>query len=236
MDRPGVPTPGEDAAWNALRQQVTISLRPVGAPTPIGLLGLAAASLLLSGLQLGWVDQAQTRPVALALIGFVFGAQFLAAVFSFLARDGTAATAMATLALAWLVVGLMLLIAKPGTTSSALGLFLLFVGTAMSLATSTAALSKLVPATVFAVAALRFFLTAGYELTAGTGWRTASGLVGLALFGLAMYAAWAAELEDALGRTILPLGRRGKGKTAVHGSLREQVNQIATKPGVREQL
>jgi succinate-acetate transporter protein len=236
MDRPGDSTPGEDAAWNTLRQQVTISLRPVGMPTPIGLLGLAAASLLLSGLQLGWVDQAQTRTVALALIGFVFGALLLAAVFSFLARDGTAATAMATLALAWLVVGMVLLIAEPGTTSSALGLFLLFVGTAMSLAASTAALTKLVPATVFAVAALRFFLTAGYELTAGAGWRTASGLVGLALFGLAMYAAWAAELEDALGRTILSLGRRGKGKTAVHGSLREQVNQIATKPGVRDQL
>jgi hypothetical protein len=42
-----------------------------------------------------------------------------------------------------------------------LGLFLVFTGAAMTLAALTAALSKLVPAAVFLIAALRFFLTAG---------------------------------------------------------------------------
>ena len=236
VDRPGVSTPGEDAAWDALRQRIVISLRPIGAPTPLGLLGLAAATFVLSGLQLGWVDKAEGKNVALVLIGFAFVAQIVAAVFSFLGRDGTVATAMCVLALTWLVVGLVLFTSPPGSTSDALGLFLIFSGTAMTMTGLTASTTKLVPATVFLLAALRFFATAGYELSGSCGWKTTAGVLGLVLFGLALYAAWAAELEDALGRTVLPLGRRGKGKVALHGSLLEQVKEVPTEPGVRTKL
>jgi succinate-acetate transporter protein len=235
-DRPGLSTPGEDAAWRSLRERLVILLRPVGAPTSIGFFGLAAASLPFSGLQLRWVPPDQGRQVATVMIGFAFLAQALAAVFSLLARDGTAATAMATLALTWLVAGWVMNTSPPGTTSRALGLFLIFSGSAMTLIAATAALSKLVPAAVFIVAALRFFSTAGYHLGGGQGWQRVAGVIGLVLFALAMYAAWAATLEDAMGRTVLPLGRRGKGKVAVTGSLLEQTKEIVTEPGVREQL
>jgi succinate-acetate transporter protein len=236
IDRPGRSTPGEDAAWRSLRERLVISLRPVGAPTSIGFFGLAAASLPFSGLQLGWVRPDQGHQVALIMIGFAFLAQALAAVVGLLARDGTAATAMATLALTWLVVGWVMNTSPPGTTSRALGLLLIFSGSAMTLIGLTAALSKLVPAAVFLVAALRFFSTAGYHLTGAAGWQRTAGVIGLILFGLAMYAAWAANLEDALGRTVLPLGRRGKGRLAVTGSLLEQTRDVVTEPGVREQL
>jgi succinate-acetate transporter protein len=236
VDRPGLSTPGEDAAWRSLRERLVITLRPVGAPTSIGFFGLAAASLPFSGLQLGWVRPEQGHQVALIMIGFAFLAQALAAVFGLLARDGTAATAMATLALTWLVVGWVMGTAPPGTTSRALGLLLIFSGSAMTLIAVTAALSKLVPAVVFVVAALRFFSTAGYHMTGAQGWQRTAGVIGLILFALAMYAAWAANLEDAIGRTVLPLGRRGKGKTAVTGSLLEQTKEVVTEPGVREQL
>jgi succinate-acetate transporter protein len=236
VDRPGLATPGEDAAWDALRQRITISLRPIGAPTPIGLFGLAAATFVLSGLQLGWVDAGEGKKVALVLIGFAFVAQLLAAVFSFLGRDGTVATAMSVLALTWLAVGLVLYTSPPGSTSDALGLFLIFSGTAMTMTGLTAAVSKLVPAAVFLLAALRFFTTAGYELSGDTAWERTAGVIGLVLFALALYAAWAAELEDALGRTVLPFGRRGKGRLALHGSLLEQVKEVPTEPGVRTKL
>jgi uncharacterized protein len=236
VDRPGVSTPGEDAAWRSLRDRLVISLRPVGAPTSIGFFGLAAASLPFSGLQLGWVRPEQGHQVALIMIGFAFLAQALAAVFSLLARDGTAATAMATLALTWLVVGWVMETAPPGATSRALGLLLIFSGSAMTLIAVTAALSKLVPAAVFLVAAVRFFSTAGYHLTGVAGWQRTAGVIGLLLFLLAMYAAWATNLEDAAGRTVLPLGRRGKGRAALTGSLLEQTKEVVTEPGVREQL
>ena len=236
VDRPGVSTPGEDAAWDALRQRVVISLRPIGAPMPIGLFGLAAATFVLSGLQLGWVEPGEGKKVALVLIGFSFAAQLLAAVLSFLGRDGTVATAMSVLALSWLVVGLFLNTSPPGSTSDVLGLFLIFSGTAMAMTGLSATASKLVPAAVFLLAALRFLATAAYELSGGTGWERTAGVLGLVLFALALYAAWAAELEDALGRTVLPLGRRGKGKVAVHGSLLVQVKEVPTEPGVRTKL
>ena len=235
-DRSQVATPGEDAAWSSLRDRLVISLRPIGAPTAVGFLGLAAATLTVSGVQLGWIPPEQSRQAALAVVGFAFLAQLLAGVFSLLARDGTAATAMITLALTWLVVGLVLYISEPGTASAALGVFLLFAGTAMALTGATAALGKLIPATVFGVASLRFFATGGYHLSGADGWQTAAGVIGVVLFGLAMYAAWATELEDALGRTVLPLGRRGKARVAVTGSLLEQVRQVVNEPGVRQQL
>jgi len=236
LHRPGMGTPAEDSSWEALRERVTVAVRPIGAPTPIGLFGLAGAAFVLSGLQLGWVGVAEGRTVALVLIAFAFGAQALAAVFAFLGRDGTVATAMSVLALTWLVIGLTMRSSPPGSTSQALGLFLLVSGAIMTLTGLTATLSKLVPAAVFLVAAVRFFVMAGHELSGGTGWERAAGWIGLVLTLLALYAAWAAELEDAAGHTVLPFGRRGKGKLALHGSLLEQVKEIPTEPGVRAKL
>src|SRR5947209_834109 len=187
-------TSAEAASWEALGERVTISMRPIGAPLPLGFYGLAAASLVVSGLQLGWIDVTEGRAVAFVLIGFTFVAQLTAAIFAFLARDGTAATAMGVLASTWLVVGLVDLTSAPGATSGGLGLFLLFSGTAMALSGLTTALGKVVPAGVFLVAAVRFVVTGVYELSATSGWKHAAGLVGVVLFALAMYAGWAAAL------------------------------------------
>src|SRR5436853_7143740 len=88
MSRPGLSTPGEDAAWSSLRERMTISLRPIGGPAAIGFFGLAAATFVVSGLHLGWVGLAEGKKAALVLVGSVFIAQIVAAVFCLLARDG----------------------------------------------------------------------------------------------------------------------------------------------------
>jgi succinate-acetate transporter protein len=229
-------TSGETAAWDSLRDRVVIQLRPIGAPTAIGLYGLGAASWVLAGLQLDWIPANQGRNVALVLMGFAFLAQLVASLLAFLGRDGTVGTAMAVLALTWLTTGLVLRSAPPGSTSDALGLFLLFSGTTMLLVSLTASTSKLVVAGVFGLAAVRFLVAGGYELSGNTGWERVSGVLGVVLVVAALYAAFGAGLEDALGRTVLPLGRRGKGKVAMHGSLLEQVKTITTEPGVRTKL
>lgn len=216
--------------------RVAVFLRPIGAPLTLGFFGLAGATFVLSGLQVGWVATSESNKVALTLIGFAAVAQSLAAIFGFLARDGVAATAMAVLALVWLVVGLNLYVSQPGATSAALGLFLLFGGAAVGLSGVTAMLSKIVPAVVLLVAATRFVVTGIYELSGRAGWGYASGVIGLVLFVLALYAAWATELEDAQGRTVLPLGRRRKGKVALQGDLAEQSRHVSSEPGVRTQL
>jgi succinate-acetate transporter protein len=236
VTRPVMEASAEDSAWDALRQNIMITLRPIGAPTSIGLYGLAAASLVLAGLHLGWVAPSDGKNVAVVLMGFAFVAQLVAALFGFVGRDGAVGTAMAVLALTWLVVGLVLYRSAPGATSDALGFFLISSGTTMLLVAITASTSKLVPAAVFVLAAIRFLVAGGYELSGSEVWERVSGALGLVLFLLALYAAFAAALEDALGRTVLPLGRRGKGKIAVHGSLLEQVKDVTVEPGVRARL
>ncbi|MFL5880453.1 MAG: hypothetical protein ACJ782_10235, partial [Actinomycetota bacterium] len=62
------------------------------------------------------------------------------------------------------------------------------------------------------------------------------GLVGLLLAALAMYAAWAFELEDTAKRTVLPTLRRGKGAQALHQGLLDQVAEVDHEAGVRQQL
>jgi succinate-acetate transporter protein len=87
---------------------------------------------------------------------------------------------------------------------------------------SAAASSKLIPALVLGTAGLRFLLTGIYQLSGDEAWEDAAGVVGLLLAALAIYAGWAAELEDVFERTVLPLGRR---KTRPAGE-----------PGVRAEL
>ncbi|TCC51457.1 hypothetical protein E0H73_40750 [Kribbella pittospori] len=236
MSDPSTSKSAKPAQSSDLRERVVISLRPIGAPTSIGLYGLGAASWTLAGLQLGWIPALEGKTVALVLIGFAFVAQLLASVFAFLSRDGTVGTAMAVLSLTWLVIGSVLHSSKPGAVSKTLGLFLLFSATTMVLVSITASTSKLVLATVFGLAAIRFAVAGGYELSGSTGWERLSGVLGVALVVLALYTAFGAGLEDAVGRTLLPLGRRGEGEVAIHGSLLEQISKVPTEPGVRTKL
>jgi succinate-acetate transporter protein len=205
-------------------------------PISLGLFGLAGAGLVLSGLQLGWVPLTASTQVALVLMAFAFPAQAITGLLSFFARDGAAATAMSVLALSWLTIGLVTATSPPGGHSAALGLLLLLTSVAIALTGVTAANTKVVMALVLWTASLRFLLTAVFHLTGGEGWKTASGLLGLGLTVLAVYAAWASELEDATGKSVLPTGRRGKGLIALHGSLYEQVQDVSAEAGVRARL
>ena len=198
-----------------------VTLRPIGNPLPLGFLALAGGTLLVSALQLEWLKPTEGENVALILIAFVFPLQLLASVFGFLARDVAAGTGMGLLSGTWLSIGLVLLTSDPGATSDALGLFLLLAAVAMLVPAAAAATGKLAAAAVLGTTALRFATTGLYELTAAEGWKTLAAIVGLALCALALYAALAMALEDALQRTVLPLGRR---------------DEIEGEPGVREQL
>lgn len=231
---------GEQQVWaerdHRLESMTRVVLRPLGSPVPLGLFGLAAASWVLAAYQLGWVGVQEGRNVALVAIGFTFVAQLVAAIFAYLARDGVVGTALAELALIWLVIGLVMYTSPPGAKSDALGFFLLFAGVTMVLTATSAALAKLLPALVFATAGVRFFLGGIEHITADEIWQDLAGIVGLALTGVAIYGAWAAELEDAQGKTVLPLGRRGKGKEASELPLLEQVREIDSESGVKKQL
>lgn len=228
-------TPAEGAGEESA-SRTRVVLRPIAGPLALGFFGLAAATFVMSGLQLGWVEATEGKQVALCILAFTVPLQFTASLLGFLARDGVAATGMGVLAGIWAVIGLIMFSGKPGSTSAALGLFLLVAGVAMWAPASAAFSSKLVPALVLSVAGLRFLVTGVYQLTSNEGWEDTAGVIGLVLAGLAVYAAYAAELEDVLKRPVLPLGRRGRGKSAVSGTYAEQIENVAHEPGVRQQL
>src|SRR3954469_7660067 len=138
-----------------LNDVTQVTLRPVAPATPTGFLGLAAATVVLAAMNLGWIPSSEAHTVALVMIAFVFPLQGTASVFGFLSRDGVVATAMAVLAGTWLTVGLAMLTSPPGSTSDALGVLLLVSAVAMLLPALGAAFSKLVPALVLTTASLR---------------------------------------------------------------------------------
>jgi uncharacterized protein len=201
-----------------------VILRPIGNPLPLGFLALAGATLSVSGLELGWLAPSQGRDVALVLIAFVFPLQLVTSVFGYLGRDVVVGTGMGLLAGTWLSVGLITLTSPTGSTSDALGLFLLIAGIAMLVPAIASATGKLVATAVLGTTAVRFASTGMYELTASKTWEDVAGFVGLVLLAVAVYAALAIALEEARRTTVLPTGRRGTGA------------DVGQEPGVRTQL
>jgi uncharacterized protein len=211
-------------------------LRPLGNPLPLGFLALAGGTLLVSGLQLGWLEKSETHSVGLILIAFVVPLQLVSSIFGFLARDVVAGTGMGVLSGTWLSIGLVTLDGQPGSTSDALGLFLLLAGAAMLVPTAGAVMGKLVPAAVLATTSLRFIATGIYQLSASDTWQDIAGVIGLLLCAIALYAGLAMLVEDASKTTKPPLLRRQRGRQALRGGVSEQFSDLERDAGVRKQL
>jgi uncharacterized protein len=213
-----------------------IFLRPIGSPLPLGMAALAGASLMLTGYQLAWLPAAQEHDTAAVILLFAVPLQYLASVFGFLARDSAGGTGMALLGACWTVTGTLTLLSPVGSRSPALGLLLLFASGALLVPAAAASLGKGAAATALVLAAVRFALTGIYEYQGGTAWEHASGWVGLVLCVVALYNAFAFEIEDTRHRTVLPVLRWGTGRTALDGSEPAQVKNVEHEAGVREQL
>lgn len=211
-----------------------IFLRPIGTPLTVGLSGLAIASLVESGLSLGWVAKTQVHEIGLILIAVPFVLQLLACVFSYLSRDGAAGATLGVLSTTWLGLGLVHLTSSPGSRSGALGLLLLAAGGLLALSALAIGISKPLPAVVFGLAAIRFALSGIYQLGDVSTWEHAAGIVGLVVTGLAAYAVLAFELEGQRHRPVLPTFRVGQGRRAITAAGLQQLDGVANEAGVRE--
>jgi uncharacterized protein len=228
------PPPGPD---DPLVEQATrIVLRPIANPLPLGFIALATGTLLLSALQLEWLQPLEGRTIALILLVFVAPLQLIASIFGFLARDAIAGTGMGILAGTWLSISLTMRDHPPGATSHALGLLLLISATSMLIPAAGSAFGKLTATAVLSVTAVRFATTGIYQLTDNHTWKQTAGVIGVVLCGLALYTALAMLLEDVRRTTMLPTFRRARGKTSIDGNLRDQLSQLEHEAGVREQL
>lgn len=226
------PLHGPGAAIGATR----VVLRPMANPLSLGFLGLAFATLLFSSLELGWVPVSQGHQLALAVLVFTVPVQLVSCVFGFLTRDMVAASGMGVLQGTWGAIALNTLLSPQGSTSAALALIMLVAAAALIMPAIGAAQGKLLAAAVNIGTALRWAVTAAYELGGASDWKIAAGSVGVALGVLALYASLAFEIEDQKRRTVLPTFRRGAGAVAMTGDLAAQVPAVANEAGVRKQV
>jgi uncharacterized protein len=213
-----------------------IVLRPIASPLPLGFLGLVVGSLLISALQLHWVAATQRHELAIGLLAFTVPVQLIACLYGFLCRDVVASTGLGVLGGTWATLGVSLLTSPSGTTDPGLGIMLVVAAGALLVPATAALTSKVVAALVLMLAAARFAITGGYELTGAAVWQYASGVCGIVVAGVAVYAALAAEVDSATRRSLLPMLRPAHGQRAISGRLPEQVETLGREAGVREQL
>lgn len=213
-----------------------VMLRPMASPLTLGFLALAVGTFTLAGMQLSWVPVSQSRDVGLVLLVFVFPLQALSSVYGFLTRDTVAGTGTALLSGSWLAIGVVTFTSRPGQTSGALGLLLLGSATALTVPAAVAVAGKPIDSMVVGCTSLRFYLTAAYEMSSSPVWEKAAAAAGLLLAALAFYAGLAFEIEDNRGRTVLPTLRRGPSRTALSGSMAEELSGLYREAGVRKKL
>jgi uncharacterized protein len=200
-----------DDRWLA---RTRIVLTPTAAPSIMGLFGFAIALVLVGAWQAGWYG-GRTTPTTLWPFVLVAGGvlQLVAAVAALRARDAVAVaahTVSGSFWIGWSVLQLMTathVIAPivPGTVSAPFAFWFIAVGAVVSVVALAA------PANSFGLAAALVGYAAASGISAA-GWSAGSaGLLHLGGWfmvvtaGLAWYTAAGLMLQEAYGRTILPL-------------------------------
>lgn len=226
---------GSDVSDRQLAQ-TRVFLRPIANPMALGFLGTAVATLVDSGLNFQWFGLSETHQAALVILVFAPLTQLIASVFGYLSRDPAASTGMGVQAAAWLCIGLLLVTSPPGSTSNVLGTMLFVAGAGLFLVSLVCMGSKVVPALVLAGTALRWVVEGLYETGGTETWQDISGVIGVVVCALALYAVFALELEDQFKRTVLPTLRRGAARRVLVADLETDTEQVGAEAGVRSQL
>jgi succinate-acetate transporter protein len=230
---PGGPEPSAAKTDSDPQPTTRIVLRPIGSPLPLGFFTITIDNVLVSTLQWGLLPGADRRAVALIVFP-AFIVQAIAGLFALSARDSIAGTLMLSFATTWLVDALVFYVNPPGA-AAALGIFYVVFAVFIALML-TSALQKRAIVAVLAVAAPRFLISGVAELTGSRALAQAGAALGFLLAAVALYTAFALLLEDSRGREVLPIGRFGAARQATHGTLADELRDIARQPGVRRTL
>lgn len=221
-------------------ERAHVVLTPIATPLPLTFLGLVVATTILSGLELHWVPAADARLTGWTLLAVPLPLQLTASIFGFHSRSATAATGSSVLAAAWLGIALALINAPAGSFTPSRPVGMLAFAVAAGLVVPAAADARSgspLPTAALGLASVRFVLTGITALTEASGLKTATGIVGLAVAAVALYAALALELEDtSIEDTLLPTFKRGESAQALQAPLDAQVEGLEHEAGVRRNL
>jgi succinate-acetate transporter protein len=206
----GVVAPEDLGAWRA---QTRVFLQPIAAPSILGLFGFAGATFMVAANMAGWFGNATSGlyifPFALTFGGL---AQFMAAMWSYRARDGIATAMHGMWGAFWLGYGVLWAfqaagdLKLPAAEFPEFGYWFLVLGTITLCGAIAAAFENLALGSVLITLAAGSGLAAVFFLTGIASWKTAAGWVLLVSSWLAVYTAFAMMLEGAARRVILPLG------------------------------
>jgi succinate-acetate transporter protein len=220
----------------AIHPQVRVTVRPYGSVVPLGFLAFGIGMFLYAALDAPWVKPTEGHTVGLMLVTFVGPLELIAMVIAFLARDTVSGVALGLFAGSWFLSGFATMQAKPGELSAAMGFFLIGFSIAIGILSVVSWLGQPLIAALLTVSTVRGVLAAVYQLGGGRGWNHVAGWLALAIYCVAMYGGLAFLLEDAKGKAILPLGRRGSSREAIEGDMEAQLSGLAGEPGVRKHL
>jgi len=213
----GAQLPTEIAEW---RDRTRIFLRPIAAPSILGLFGFAGATFVVSAHLAGWYGDT-TTPEYLFPFAAAFGgiAQFSAAMWAYIARDGLATAMHGMWGAFWIAFGVLFLLVTTGALTldgqaafDAFG-FWFFALAAITAIGAAAAMFESLALTIVlgSLAVGAAFLGIGYYTdaapAAGEGWLAAGGWVLIGSAAAAAYTAGAMMLEGTAGRVVLPLGK-----------------------------
>jgi succinate-acetate transporter protein len=220
----------------SIHPQVRVTVRPYGSVVPLGFFAFGIGMFLYAAYDAPWVKPTEGHTIGLMLVSFVAPLELLAAVIAFLARDTMAGVALGLFTGSWFLTGFATMQAKPGQLSAAQGYFLIAFCVAVALLAVVAWLGQPLIAVLLTFSIARAICSAVYELGGGAGWNHVGGWVALAIYCVAMYGGLAFLLEDAKGRAVLPLKRRGSSREAIEGDMTVQLAGLAQEPGVRKHL
>jgi succinate-acetate transporter protein len=208
---PATPTSADGTGW---LDRTRIVLTPTAAPSIMGLYGFAITLVMVGSWQAGWYGGPTTPtllwPFVLAAGGVL---QAIAAVAALRARDGVAVAAHTASGSFWIGWSLLQLLAAtrvvaplvPGTASAPFAFWFIAVGAVIAMVALAA------PANSFGLAGALAAYAAASGISAAGWYGGSNGLLHLGGWfmvvaaGLAWYTATALMLQEAYGRTILPL-------------------------------
>jgi uncharacterized protein len=195
----GAAAPEDASAWRA---QTRVFLRPVAAPSILGLFGFAGATFMVAANMAGWYGNA-TSSLYIFPFAATFGglAQFIAGVWGYRARDGIATAMHGMWGAFWLGYGLLWGLQAVGALKlptgefPALGYWFIVLAVITACGAVAATFENLSIFSVLATLAVGSAFGAVFFLTGIGGWKTAAGWVLLASSWLATYTAFAMMLE-----------------------------------------
>jgi uncharacterized protein len=229
--------PGPDADGQLLPGQMTrIVLRPLASSLPLGFFAFGMGTILLTAVELHWVSLAQTRPLMIVVLAFVVPLELISGLFAFPARDVGAATGLCLLGAAWAATALTILGGPPGAHHRA-GRLLAHAGGHHADVVRGVLRAKPAFGVMLLLGACRFALTGIYQGSdSGPVTATVAGWIGLPLAVFSLYGGLALMLEDSAQRTVLPIGRRGRARSSLEGTIAHQIEAAEREAGVRRQL